>query len=141
MIFRFYPRARSACLPRCSRDYFQRRVFAITQVSCQHTGAREPSRQQAGHAALTENIFPVDRDTVIMERHADGPPGVDNQDSSLWGGRGGQLLQVLQRVEARQLSPPGRMRQGAAWSRDLGSAVQAQAELRLRQSSRQGREV
>lgn len=84
--------------------------------------------QEDGNAALAEKILITLRlstGTVIMERHSDGPPGVDNQDSSLWDG----------------LSPPGRMHQGAAWSRDPGGAVQAQAELRMRQSSRQGREL
>lgn len=76
-----------------------------------------------------------------MERHADGSSGVDNQDSSFWGGPCGQLVQGLQRGVARQLSPPGGMRQGDAHGRDLGGTVRAQAELRLRQSSGQGGEV
>lgn len=45
---------------RFSQDYFQKRVFVITQVSCQHTERAPTPHQQAGHAALAESIWITD---------------------------------------------------------------------------------
>lgn len=71
--------------------------------------------------------------TIIMQRHPDGAPGVDDQHASLCGGGRRQLLlHALQRVAARQLSPAGRLHGEPRW--EAVARRVAQVHLRLRQS-------
>lgn len=70
--------------------------------------------------------------TVIVKRHPDGSPGVDDQDPRLGGGGRRQHLQSLERAAARQLSPPRWLPRNPR-REGIGRHI-AQIHLRLRQS-------
>lgn len=75
--FRFYQSILFGQPGSCNRLFSEVRIcYYGTQVSCQHTGVRVHPNQQVEMQKLSAG-------TVIMEHHADGPPGVDNKDASL----------------------------------------------------------
>lgn len=130
----------------CTADYFKTRSLlprgSLTQLwaPCQQH-ARPHAVDVRAHLAIRRALAAGSSDsahgdsgslTVIVKRHPDGSPGVDDQDTRLGGGGRRQHVQRLEGVAARQLSPAWWL-QGNPRGEGIGRHI-AQIHLRLRQS-------